>query len=172
MYTVSSGTHAQNRKHNTQHPAAPRRQPPSTAHTHVHRHQDRAPARHKGSPGAPTKPALQPASPPALHTSSHHGSYEGTPNHTPGQSTRAPTDEKQPPDNTQPRPGPPNGTPSCAQPLDQPPPDAQGSVPAYPITIPKPTAEPQDWCDPPWETRQSTRNKRKARRPTTLRTPE
>ena len=56
MHTVSSGTHAQNRKHNTQQPAMPSQQPPSTAHTHVHRHQDKAPTRHKGAPGAPTEP--------------------------------------------------------------------------------------------------------------------
>ena len=77
MHTVSSVTYAQNRKHKTQQPATSRQQPPSTAHTHVHRHQDKAPTRHKCAPGAPTKPAPQPASPPAPHTSSHHGSYEG-----------------------------------------------------------------------------------------------
>ena len=69
MHTVSSGTHAQNRKHHTQQPASPRRQPPSTAHTHVHRHQGKEPTHHEGAPGAPTKPAPQPASPPAPHTS-------------------------------------------------------------------------------------------------------
>ena len=72
MHTVSSGTHAQNRKHNTQ-LATPRRRPPSTAHTHVHRHQHDAPTRHQGAPGAPIKPATQPASPPARRTSSHYG---------------------------------------------------------------------------------------------------
>ena len=50
MHTVSSGTHAQNRKHNTQQPATPRRQPPNTEHANVHRHRDEAPTRRKGAP--------------------------------------------------------------------------------------------------------------------------
>ena len=46
MHTVSSGTHAKNRKHNTQQPATPSRQPPQ------HSTHPRAPAPRQ-SPGAP-----------------------------------------------------------------------------------------------------------------------